>query len=63
MLVKGTKIEMAIFPYKVIPPKTNIKTNTMENTKWINKKERIFTSNQIFIGFLFELKKLLKIMI
>ena len=53
-LVQSAATECAIFPFKTVVPKANVKTNRMGSTKWIYYKGRSFTSNYfIFLNFFF----------
>ena len=44
-LVDYTTIENAIFPYKNVLLKSNVKTNRIGGTKWTYYKERSFVTN------------------
>ena len=54
-LVESTKTENATFTYKTALSYPTVKTNRMARTKWANRKERIFVTNNFF----FFLKKIL----
>ena len=45
LLVESSKIENASFPYKTTISESNVKTNSMVNTKWTYHNERSFAGN------------------
>ena len=49
-LVESTKIENALFRYKIALSEANVKTSKIVSTKWTYQKERNFASNH-FIFF------------
>ena len=50
-LVESTKTENATFTYKTALSYPTVKTNRMARTKWANRKERIFVTNNFFFFF------------